>query len=600
MGKIEKTQYFCNPLNMDYRYQFIHDEHSGKDTVSREAADPSMILFKGKYYIFASMTLSVWVSEDLVNWESHRLPDNLPLYDYAPDVRVVGDYVYFSASRRGTICDFYRTKDVLNGPYERIPGTFDFWDPDLFLDDNGRLYFYWGCNSITPIWGVELDPETMHQKGEKVELIEGHPDRLGYERFGEDHSLPAISFEEAEKQLRKMKKEQGKSEKLTEEEIMFARMMLTHRPFIEGAWMTKHNGKYYLQYACPGTELNVYGDGVYESDSPLGPFHVAENNPYSYKPGGFLRGAGHGSTMEDVSGNLWHTATMQISKNHNFERRVGIWAAGFDKDGVLFCNQRYGDWPMKVEQGKMDPWKEPEWYLLSYGKKMTASSFTEGKEPEKAADENVQTWWQAAGNQEGEWLAMDLGKTYDVRAAQINFADDKIDLPSPGKRQGERYIDPSAHKTRWILEGSEDGEKWQILKDKSQAETNLPHDFVVKEEGIKLRYLRVTIQEVPFDQKPCISGLRVFGKGEGEKPVVPEWSVRRTGTMDMEVKIQEHEDTTGYVVLWGMAPDKLYHSCMTFQPERKIGALMEGKKAYVRVDAFNENGITEGTVIREV
>lgn len=80
---------------MDYRYQFIHDEHTGQDTVSREAADPSMILFQGKYYIFASMTLSVWVSEDMVNWESHRLPDNLPLYDYAPDVRVVGDYVYF-------------------------------------------------------------------------------------------------------------------------------------------------------------------------------------------------------------------------------------------------------------------------------------------------------------------------------------------------------------------------------------------------------------------------------------------------------------------------------------------------------------------------
>lgn len=46
---------------------------------------------------------------------------------------MVGDYVYFSASRRGTICDFYRTKDILNGPFERIPGTFDFWDPNLFL-----------------------------------------------------------------------------------------------------------------------------------------------------------------------------------------------------------------------------------------------------------------------------------------------------------------------------------------------------------------------------------------------------------------------------------------------------------------------------------
>lgn len=115
-----KKQYFCNPLNMDYRYQFIQDMRSGEDKISREAADPSMILFQGKYYIFASMTLSVWVSEDMVHWESHRLPDSLPLYDYAPDVRVVGDYVYFSASRRGTICDFYRTKDIRTG---RLSGS---------------------------------------------------------------------------------------------------------------------------------------------------------------------------------------------------------------------------------------------------------------------------------------------------------------------------------------------------------------------------------------------------------------------------------------------------------------------------------------------
>ena len=348
-----KKQYFCNPLNMDYRYQFIQDMRSGEDKISREAADPSMILFQGKYYIFASMTLSVWVSEDMVHWESHRLPESLPLYDYAPDVRVIGDYVYFSASRRGTICDFYRTKDILNGPFERIPGTFDFWDPNLFLDDDGKLYFYWGCNNVTPIWGVELEPETMVPKTERKELIYGQPEKIGYERVGENHSKMPLSEEEAVEKFKEFLKAQGKdADHLTEEQIGFAKIMFSQRPFIEGAWMTKHDGTYYLQYAGPGTEYNVYGDGVYESDSPLGPFRLAKNNPYSYKPGGFLRGAGHGSTMEDRYGNWWHTATMQISKNHDMERRVGIWRAGFDKDGVLFCNQQFGDWPMAVEQAK--------------------------------------------------------------------------------------------------------------------------------------------------------------------------------------------------------------------------------------------------------
>ena len=34
------------------------------------------------------------------------------------------------------------------------------------------------------------------------------------------------------------------------------------KPFIEGSWMKKYNGKYYLQYGAPGTEFSGYGDGV--------------------------------------------------------------------------------------------------------------------------------------------------------------------------------------------------------------------------------------------------------------------------------------------------------------------------------------------------
>ena len=90
--------YYCNPLNVNYRYQFTKDALTGEYKTAREAADPTMLYYRGKYYIFASMTLGVWESEDLTEWKYHRLPDTLPLYDYAPDVRVIGDYVYFSAS----------------------------------------------------------------------------------------------------------------------------------------------------------------------------------------------------------------------------------------------------------------------------------------------------------------------------------------------------------------------------------------------------------------------------------------------------------------------------------------------------------------------
>ena len=594
-------KYLCNPVNINYRYQFNMDPRlHGRMQICREAADPSIILFHGRYYIFASMTLGVWVSDDLAYWENHRLPKELPLYDYAPDVRVMGDWVYFCASRREENCDRYRTKDILNGPYEKIKGSFPFWDPNLFIDDDGRVYFYWGCSNITPLWGVELDPQTMQPISEKRVLVEGHPFEVGYERVGEDNSQLPASEAEIDAAYAAFHKRQGISEDQVPEQVKpLIRGMFSRKPYIEGAWMDKQNGRYYLQYACPGTQYNTYSDGVYVSSGPLGPFTLAGNNPYSYKPGGFLPGAGHGSTMRDKKGAWWHTATMRISMNHDFERRVGIWPAGFDADGELFCNQRYGDWPMTVEG---DPWRDPAWMLLSAGKKATASSFTEGHEPEKATEENVQTWWRASTTDRTEWLQIDLGRDFDVHAIQINFADDKIDIPCPGQIMGgsqARYIEERDLTTQWKLTGSIDGQDWFVIVDKSDAQTDLTHDLILREEGIRVRFLRLSDMAVPYGQQPCISGLRVFGLGRGEKPAAPVFTVRRENDLDMMVSVQSQENTLGYNILFGNSPEKLYHSYMVFKAgDRRIGALIKGRNYFVRVDAFNENGITEGNCVR--
>ena len=594
-------KYFCNPININYRYQFNADPRKhGELQICREAADPSLILFKGRYYIFASITLGVWASDDLVSWENHRLPEELPLYDYAPDVRVLGDWVYFCASAREHNCDRWRTKDILNGPYEKIEGSFPYWDPNLFADDDGRVYFYWGCSNQTPIYGVELDPETMQPIGEKKELIFGNPYAIGYERIGENNSTLPVSEDVIEAKYQAFVKAQGVPEEYLPAEVKpLIRGMFSDKPYIEGAWMDKYNGKYYFQYAAPGTQYNTYSDGVYVGDRPLGPFTLAENTPYSYKPGGFLPGAGHGSTMQDRQGNFWHTATMRISVNHDFERRVGIFPAGFDADSELFCNQRYGDWPFSLEG---EPWRDPAWMLLSVGKTAAASSCVPGHEPEKATEENVQTWWRAASNSRDEWLRVDLGSVFDVHAVQVNFADDKIDLPCPGEiRPGSqaRYIEEKDYTTQWKLEGSTDGERWFDIEDKSDAVTDLSHDLIVREEGFAARYLRLTDMAVPYGQNPCVSGLRVFGLGDSAKPETPTFTAARMGDLDMLVQIKEQTDTLGYNILFGSAPEKLYHSDMVFAAgSHRIGALIKGRDYFVRVDAFNENGITEGNCIK--
>ena len=42
-------KYYCNPININYRYQFNADPRKGGLLqICREAADPSLILFKGR------------------------------------------------------------------------------------------------------------------------------------------------------------------------------------------------------------------------------------------------------------------------------------------------------------------------------------------------------------------------------------------------------------------------------------------------------------------------------------------------------------------------------------------------------------------------
>ena len=117
------------------------------------------------------------------------------------------------------------------------------------------------------------------------------------------------------------------------------------------------------------------------------------------------------------------------------------------------------------------------------------------------------------------------------------------------------------------------------------------------EGGVQARYLRLTVLEVPFDQPVAVSGLRVFGHGAGEAPTAPAGvRAERRGDIDMLVR-WDADGAVGHNILWGYAPEKLYHSYMVLGAnEKNIGALMKGEPVYVRVDAFNEVGVTEGEV----
>ena len=604
MDKQKKT--YCNPLDLCYRYQHINE--GGKRSGAREGADPTLILFKGRYYLFVSMSAGFWHSEDLLNWEFHA-NEQLLIYDYAPDVRQIGDYLYFCASRRHADCPILRTPDPLSDGFEQVSAPFAFWDPDIFCDDDGRVYFYWGCTNTDPIYGVEMDPETMLPIGETVPLIWGRETQLGYERPGDNGEVDKEGSVVYQHLKRLVNPETGK---LTVPEALAARMGYDAeklqkmfdsigKPYIEGAFMTKHQGKYYLQYACPGTEYNTYSDGVYVSDKPLGPFTLQASNPFSSKPGGFAAGAGHGSTIMDKQGNYWHAATMRISVNHSFERRVGLFPAGFDQDGVLFCNQNFADYPFRIPQGRFDAsGLKPEWMLLSYRKPVSASSTAEGSDPGKAVDEDIRTWWSAGSAEPGAWLTVDLEKACDVRAIQVNLADENVVVQFPEDSYGDdrktRHIELTPQISNYTIEVSTDGESWALLEKVSRECSNGYYEYA---DGVRARYVRLTGGALPYGQALRVSGLRVFGIGSGSKPAQALATAERLGDLDAVIRWEPIPDAQGCNVRYGIAPDKLYMSWLVYDSnEVKLSTLIQGQEYYVCVDSFNENGITPGTVCK--
>ncbi len=591
---------YCNPLNIDYAYVNIPDYvEQGKH---RATADPVIVLFKNHYFLFSTNQYGYWWSDDMSKWNFVPRSFLLPyhhVYDdlCAPAATVVGDTLLLFGSTATTDFPIWMSTDPTRDDWKMAVDSFRVaaWDPDFFLDDDGRLYLYYGSSNVYPIYGQEIDRTTFQPIGERKELIRLHDDIHGWERFGEHNDNTFLS------------------------------------PFIEGSWMTKHNGKYYLQYAAPGTEQSGYADGVYVGDHPLGPFVYQQHNPFSYKPGGFFRGAGHGATFQDKYDNWWHVSTIGISVKNNFERRIGLWRAGFDSDGVLYCNTSYGDYPhylpdtttwshsrpdkvgrnrlfqnnQKIDSrqkhaGMTVPKESADlsqtdknftgWMLLNYNKPVTVSSTFGGYEPNYADDENIKTYWSAATADSGEWLESDLGEVCTVRAIQINYADQNAELMGKQLHIFHQYM---------IFESS-DGSQWNLLVDKSKNRTDVPHDYVELNRPVETRYLKIVNVHIPTG-KFALSGFRVFGNAHSNVPdEVKDFIVLRgeSERRNAWIKWKQSDDAIGYTIYFGAAPDKLYNSIQVYGAnEYFFAGMTKDIPYYFQIEAFNESGIGKRTAV---
>ncbi|HEX2921644.1 MAG TPA: family 43 glycosylhydrolase [Bacteroidales bacterium] len=536
---------FCNPLNLNYRFQNERNSF-------REAADPAMVRYKDKFILFVSHSGGYWISDDMHSWQYHPVKSLSIIEDYAPDAIVIGDTVFYTASAE-VRKPFWYTTDPLGDDWKQMADTLPFsvWDPNFFLDDDGRRYLYWGCSNITPMYGVQLNGKMQAITEPKV-FIEHNPDKYGWEVPGDSNEL-------------------------------------TRPGWNEGAWMTKYNNRYYLQYSAPGTEFKTYADGMYTSDNPLGPFTYETYSPFSYKPGGFAGSAGHSSTFQDNYGNYWHVSTMTISVRHMFERRLGIYPAAFDKDGVLRVFTAFGDYPTIIPNRKVDFENESlfnGWMLQSYNKKAVASSSIDSLPVTNAFDENIRTWWSAATGNPGEWLSVELDDKTTINAIQVNFADNGSALKAGSKDIYYQYK---------IL-ASENGTDWNVIVDKSNNTVDIVHDYVVLEKPIQTKYIKVENVKVP-DGQFSIYDLRIFGSREGNTPTaVNDFTVKRKqDTRRAKIEWNADNNATGFIVNYGTSPEKLYTQVMVIDNNSvDLTGLNVGVKYYISIDAFNESGITKG------
>lgn len=546
---IEGGRIVANPLNLNYRFQF--DEPS-----RREAADPVIEYFNGKYYLFASKSGGYWSSLDLSEWTYIPCKSIGTIEGYAPAILIHDEAMYYLGS--GGNPKIYRTTDPDLDDWTETGNQFDrgVTDPAFFKDDDGKVYLYWGCSDADPIMGVRVDPDNgFREMGEAVVLITHNGDKYGWEVPGANNEEPRTGWN-------------------------------------EGPCVIKHKGKYYLQYAAPGTQYRIYGDGTYVSEHPLGPYTYVESSPFSFKPGGFIGGAGHGHTFRDKHGNFWHTATMTISVRHMFERRIGLFPVYMSEDDEPHTHSVLTDYPFYIPDGKVDFGKNDHsmsWNLLSYGKMISTSSFLPGYEAANANDEQVETWWAAGSGNPDEWLQIDLGKPMTIHAIQVNFADHNFIVKAPETYCYQYYMDCSG-----------DGAGWETFIDRSSDGRDMPHELIVLDAGRKARYIRIrNAAKVPGNFS--LSDLRVFGHGRGTQPKkTPDLLVERDADDKRIIRLgwNRPNDATGCIIRWGVKRDRLGNAVMVYGDDAFEGRFFNrDSEYYFSVDAFNENGINKGTQV---
>ncbi len=552
---------FANPL----------DVVVGNERAVR-GGEPVVIIFEDDYFLFVSHRRGYWYSPDFRNWTYVDAP-GYPA-GVVSVVEMDGKLIGCSMNNRNVYCAI----DPYKGEWEKIGelSSDRYGDANMFVDDDGRLYMYFGWSQIMPFQVVELDKETFKEKGEPVPLFWSDIKNHGFEvRKPEDVIYSIFN---------------GRRDYGPEE-----------LPWIEGPYMIKHNGKYYLQYAAIGLEFISYSHGVYVSDSPMGPFTYSEHNPLTFKTSGFQVGAGHGSTFKDKKGNFWTICMIPAQYGEGGRgSELAIYPSAVDKQGVMYSNTALGDYPQyypdERKVGGVDNYVD--WKLLSVNKKAIVSSTFENYAPAQALDEDFKTCWAAATGDAGEFFTVDLGDKATINAIQLNW--DHIGAQRAGGRGGfgggmmggGRPQQAQAERLYQCYEVfvSDDNSNWTKIISKPQNKMELKHDYNELENPVQARYVKVVNVATYDNAKFSIKDLRVFGTTPKMKTqkVTKFMAVRNPeDRREANVIWEPVAGADGYVIRYGIEKKKLYNSYIVYgKNDLYMHSLNTSPEYYFEVEAF--------------
>lgn len=490
--KYKNAQYtYCNPLPIPniprgkdswYSYEKEMFSHENKpagltEPDYRSISDPTVFYYDNKWYLYPSYGMA-WVTEDFEHWKHIRTEPYCP--KYSPAITTWKDR-FLMVSWNNPL---YVADDPL-GPFELL-GNFigldgkEFvpCDPCIFTDDDSRIYMYAFIAYPIPgksyfdcaIVGYELDQENPRQVVRGPELIlKMNPKDNWWERYG-----------------------------FYGEDITFG--------WVEGPHLLKHNGRYYMIYAAPGTRDSAYTQGVYYSDEgPLEGFVQQKKNPLTFHREGIVGGAGHGCVEHGPNNTLWAFYTIATPYTHDYERRIGMDLVAVDENNELYCPYGVTDTPQYIPGLVKDPLIEgnsPGYLPIAKKWRPTATSALSGRDSIYATDESSITWWEPEYDDPMPSLTNDLISPFLIGASRVFWHESGLDyeqghVPGP---------------IRYTIEGCLNGE-WFTLVDRRESEEELNIDYRYFEPKVCDK-VRLTIIDSPKGIHPGIIDFTVFGVRE--------------------------------------------------------------------------------------